>query len=831
MDNDAPIDILDGTSPTGRTFRDEIINDLKIRDSPRSNPSAPYSPSPAKTLHLKATENSTTTATEATTPEALLSLYREHSVELAAFLKKEGNIFARGTLGVRSEGYVGLANQGATCYLNSLVQALYMLPSFRKRVFNFRHNPDLHGAVEKCIPAQLQHLFAKLRLSSRPYVSTKALTKSFGWGSAEGFQQHDVQELFCTLMDALERSTPNDVSFAKDLFQGKSSDYLKGEGFCRRKDPVAFNNLMVPIQGHSTLESAMRAYFKPDVLDGANQYELEKGKKVDALKGVEINSLPSIFVINLGRFIFDYQTMRRVKINDACSFPETINMDEMLKGYVCNTNNNSVDHSKGKKDAINENKENGMKKNDAATTSTNGSFIQSNSSPLKQLGEYELIATMVHSGTTHGGHYRAFIRGNNKNNDKEFYNFNDSFVSKLSKEEVVTMFGRDTNVDIVTKDVSKEDEKDDKGESENIPDTNDDTIKVEKKKDRAKHVARSCVSSYMLMYKKKEMKAPNNGDDNDDDINCIPEDLKKSILSDNIKVDFMSKVYLARSKIVKLTICSGSNNFQTIYMLKTATLEETTNEAVRVMIEKNERSDKTEYRLRAHEPRSGKPGRTYGGMEKETLMKIGLSNGTVTLLLEARDIDKDEPFQEYDPNDFYVQIDQWQKETLDTLPFPNIPPIQVDGKQQATVQQLVHAVDRALDKYNKIEKNTINKYRLIYLDRKDGIAIHLDPGEHPSNELKLHHNIRSGSCIVLERLNIDPNVIHEYEKAQNIITIKYNLPNKIAKTKNDTIHYDMELICDKRDSLQSIKEKIQPILGIDDINQFRLKCNKNGSGE
>ena len=42
-------------------------------------------------------------------------------------------------------GYCGLANQGATCYLNSLLQSMYMLPGFRAAVYGWRFDEAQHG--------------------------------------------------------------------------------------------------------------------------------------------------------------------------------------------------------------------------------------------------------------------------------------------------------------------------------------------------------------------------------------------------------------------------------------------------------------------------------------------------------------------------------------------------------------------------------------------------------------------------------------------------------------------------------------------------------------
>lgn len=42
-------------------------------------------------------------------------------------------------------GYAGLHNQGATCYLNSLLQALYCIPLLRKAFFEWEYNENQHG--------------------------------------------------------------------------------------------------------------------------------------------------------------------------------------------------------------------------------------------------------------------------------------------------------------------------------------------------------------------------------------------------------------------------------------------------------------------------------------------------------------------------------------------------------------------------------------------------------------------------------------------------------------------------------------------------------------
>lgn len=292
----------------------------------------------------------------------------------------------------RETGYVGLKNQGATCYMNSLLQTLTHLPYFRKAVYHM-HTTDGEDP-ESSIPLALQRIFYKLQHSDSS-VSTKELTKSFGWDTYDTFMQHDVQELNRVLVEKLEEKMKGTSveGTMEHLFRGKFTNYVS----CINVDDKSlrdeeYYDLQMPVKGCKDLYASLDEYVKEELLDGDNQYHSDTYGKQDAKKGVRFKSLPPVLELHLRRFEYDFTTDSMAKINERFEFPTVLDMDREGRKYFTDEADPSV----------------------------------------KNL--YKLHSVLVHSGGPNGGHYYAFIRPLGV---EQWYRFDDERVTKVKEKEAV----------------------------------------------------------------------------------------------------------------------------------------------------------------------------------------------------------------------------------------------------------------------------------------------------------------------------------------------------------------------------------------------------------
>ncbi|XP_039061183.1 ubiquitin carboxyl-terminal hydrolase 12-like isoform X2 [Hibiscus syriacus] len=285
----------------------------------------------------------------------------------------------------KETGYVGLKNQGATCYMNSLLQTLYYIPYFRKAVY---HMPTTEIDMPiGSIPLALQSLFYKLQYNDTS-VATKDLTKSFGWDTYDSFMQHDVQELNRVLCEKLEDKMKGTVveGTIQKLFEGHHMNYIE----CINVDykstrKESFYDLQLDVKGCRDVYTSFDKYIEVERLEGDNKYHAEEHGLQDAKKGVLFIDFPPVLQLQLKRFEYDFMRDTMVKINDRYEFPLQLDLDRENGKYLSPDADRSVRNL------------------------------------------YTLHSVLVHSGGVHGGHYYAFIRPTLSD---QWYKFDDERVTK-----------------------------------------------------------------------------------------------------------------------------------------------------------------------------------------------------------------------------------------------------------------------------------------------------------------------------------------------------------------------------------------------------------------
>lgn len=318
-----------------------------------------------------------------------------------------------------SEKLIGLRNFGCTCYLNSLFQQFFMIPTFRQDLFNkftikFNDKEEYRYSVIYNMQITFQNLIAGCMSPYPPSRFIKSFLSAFNGAPIQLGIQQDSDEFLSILCDNLEKEAKNygKENFLENSFKGKiSNEILSLESefpyYSQSEEP--FYRIPLDLKGHKSLEDALDAYIKGEILEGDNKYYVEKYKrKISIRKSSSIKKLGNEVIIHLKRFEFNFNTFTNNKLSDYLQFPLKINFKKWTRIFLRTEDNNI---SKELLNISEEEKDN---------------LVDDNM-------EYILTGILVHGGSNlESGHYYSFIMDQETG---KWHQFNDRQISDFDIEK------------------------------------------------------------------------------------------------------------------------------------------------------------------------------------------------------------------------------------------------------------------------------------------------------------------------------------------------------------------------------------------------------------
>ena len=209
---------------------------------------------------------------------------------------------------VIDQQFIGLINNGFTCYLNVILILLVTIPFYRDLIMSIQFNAE---RLQTNAMAVLQYIIRSLISSPERSVPTIPLTRLLGY--PDDIQQ-DVHEVFNSIVDAIDvffsggsiSSAP--PTPARDIISGSRIVSFKcGNPQCTYgwQRSESFSVLQIPIIG-STLVECLNGEFNVAGSPTDEEYKCDRSEGCQtstySVTQVLCASLPEVLVISLTRF-------------------------------------------------------------------------------------------------------------------------------------------------------------------------------------------------------------------------------------------------------------------------------------------------------------------------------------------------------------------------------------------------------------------------------------------------------------------------------------------------------------------------------------------------
>eukprot|EP00743_Colponemidia_sp_Colp-15_P003962 GILK01004274.1.p1 GENE.GILK01004274.1~~GILK01004274.1.p1 ORF type:complete len:2187 (+),score=414.92 GILK01004274.1:440-6562(+) len=320
-----------------------------------------------------------------------------------------------------SSGFVGLRNLGCICYMNSMLQQFFMVPTLRYGILTVEDNePD----KSESLLYQLQVMFGHLEMSERQDYNPLGLCQAFKDQSGNPINvaiQQDAQEFLNLIFDRLEtrlKGTPQQ-DLLQQLFGGTTCNQLICKGGCGtvRERNEDFYNISIEVKNQKSVYEGLTKFVSGELL--SDYYCETCARQVETVKRSCLNKLPNILIIHCQRIVFNFDTFMNEKINTHYEFPRHLDLEPYTKdGLARREAQEEANKSKPAEDSESnvhaQTEFQAPPSSDERQGSDNGVVA---SQPHENC-EYELVGVVVHDGTADSGHYYSFIRDRNPLGDK-----------------------------------------------------------------------------------------------------------------------------------------------------------------------------------------------------------------------------------------------------------------------------------------------------------------------------------------------------------------------------------------------------------------------------